>query len=68
MRKIKIYALLIVALSFGLASCQKDDLYRPGGPNSELNADGDNEAPIGDPITDPDSEQPEKDKGDKKGG
>ena len=60
MRKIYTYTLFIVALSFGFASCQKDDLYRPGGNDTELNNDTGDE--IDDPIVDPDDpdNQPRK--------
>lgn len=69
MKKFNIYALLIVALTLSLASCTKDSLYRPGGPETELNVNGD--TPIVDPddpgIVDPDDEDdsvdPRKGKG-----
>ena len=56
MRKFYILTLLVCALGLGFASCTKDDLYRPGGPDSELrNGDGDNDRPTGDDdIVDPD--------------
>ena len=53
MKKFNIYALFIVALTLGLASCTKDNLYRPGGADSELNVDG-TTTPSGDNIVDPD--------------
>jgi hypothetical protein len=40
MKKFNILALLIIAGTLSFASCTKSDLYRPGGANSELNADG----------------------------
>ena len=62
MKKIYIFALFIFALSLVFTSCTKDDVYRPGGPDTELNADGDGTDPI-DPITDPDDEDETETKG-----
>ena len=66
MKKFNIYALFIVALTLGLASCTKDNLYRPGGAETELQNDP--TIPIDDNIIDPIDEDeevppPKKDKG-----
>jgi hypothetical protein len=55
MKKFTIYTLFLSLFAIGFTSCQKDDIYRPGGPNSELNAEGDgsDENPD-DLIVDPD--------------
>jgi hypothetical protein len=39
MKKIYIYSLFIIALSTVFASCQKDELYRPGSADTQLNAE-----------------------------
>ena len=48
MKNIYKITLFLFVLAIGFTSCQKDDLYRPGGPDSELN-DGDT-----DPVDNPD--------------
>ena len=54
-----ILTLLVCALGLGFASCTKDDLYRPGGPDSELRNGGDgNDRPSDDDIVDPDHPGP----------
>lgn len=40
MKKFNYLALFIIAITLSFASCTKSDLYRPGGPESELNNDG----------------------------
>ena len=66
MKKFYIITLFLFVLSIGFTSCQKDDLYRPGGPDSELN-DGEGDDPVNpdDLIVDPDgdNEDDDKDKG-----
>lgn len=60
MKKNYIFALFIFALSLVFTSCTKDDVYRPGGPDTELNAGEDGTDPI-DPITEPDTDDDPKD-------
>lgn len=67
MKKINYVALFIVAIALSFASCTKSDLYRPGGPESELNNDGvtvdsPDETPIIIPSDD-DDPPPKKKKG-----
>ena len=63
MKKIYTIALFVFALSLVFTSCTKDDVYRPGGPDTELNAGEDGSIPI-DPITEPDDDtEPHDDKG-----
>ena len=54
MKKFYIITLFLFVLSIGFTSCQKDDLYRPGGADSELN-DGEGDDPVNpdDLIIDP---------------
>lgn len=68
MKKFNIYALFIVALTLGLASCTKDNLYRPGGADSELNVDGTTTTPDGENIIDPIDGDDEDDESDTKKG
>lgn len=56
MKKFNIYALFIVALTLGLASCTKDTLYRPGGAETHLNND-ETTPPGGDDIVIPEDDE-----------
>lgn len=62
MKKFYIYSLFIIALSFAATSCQKEELYRPGGADTQLNADP--ETPP-DPVVDPIIDEDEQDTGKK---
>jgi len=65
MKKFYIITLFLFVLSIGFTSCQKDDLYRPGGPDSELN-DGEGDTPPvegDDLIVDPPDGNDDGDKG-----
>lgn len=59
MKKFNYLALFIIAITLSFASCTKSDLYRPGGPESELNYDGATvEDPADNPIIVPDQDPP----------
>ena len=66
MKKFNIYALFIVALTLGLASCTKDNLYRPGGAETELQ--NDSTIPTDDNIVDPGEIEEEDDEADTRKG
>ena len=69
MRKFYILTLLVCALSIGFASCTKDDLYRPGGPDSELrNGDGENGTDLDGGIVDPESDDDDEPESRRRGG
>lgn len=54
MKKFNILALFIIAITLSMASCTKSELYRPGGADSTLNADGATiENPMDETIVDP---------------
>ena len=58
MKKIYTYALFIIALSFAATSCQKEELYRPGGTDTQLNIDsGTPTNPVVDPTIVDEDEQ-----------
>ena len=65
MKKFYIITLFLFVLSIGFTSCQKDDLYRPGGADSELNEGDDGTTDPDDLIVDPDpgDDDDDKDKG-----
>jgi hypothetical protein len=57
MKKIYIYSLFIIALSFAATSCQKEELYRPGGADTQLNSGSETTPnPVIDPIVDEDEQ------------
>lgn len=60
MKKINTYALIILALSLGVALSTKEDLYQEGGANSELYAEASISVIPMDNIVDPDEDNDER--------
>jgi len=56
--KFRLLVFLISILGFSLSSCQKDELYAPGGPESSVNAGSENgnDNEIVDPDADDDDD------------
>lgn len=59
MKKFNILALFIIAITLSMASCTKSELYRPGGADTTLNADGSTiDNPVDENIVDPNGDPP----------
>lgn len=54
--KFRVLVFLISIFGFSLSSCQKDELYTPGGPDSTINAGSDFDNDIVDPDDDDDDD------------
>ena len=55
--KFRLLVFLISILGFSLSSCQKDELYTPGGSESTINEGGDFDNGIVDPDDDDDDDE-----------